>query len=248
MPTSLRDPRLLRSFAAAVREATGVVSPRDCAGCGAADVALCDRCRERLHPAVTSERLLRGPLVVSGLRYEHEVREALLAFKQRGRVGLAAALAPALRAAVTQAASAATGPVVVVAVPSSRAGLRRRGYDPVELVAKAAGVPLERQVLSMARRRGPQKSLGRGARERSTHGSLRCRRPLDGLEVVIVDDVTTTGSTVVEAARAIGLAGGVVVAAACIASTPLGSARGRAHLGVDGSDRTGESPVQMNVL
>jgi predicted amidophosphoribosyltransferase len=50
---------------------------------------------------------------------------------------------------------------------------------------------------------------------------MAARRPLAGRRVLLVDDVVTTGATLAEAARAVRAAGGSVVGAATLASTPL---------------------------
>jgi ComF family protein len=219
-----RAPSPLRMI---LREALGVFSPVSCAGCGAPDVELCPACRGRLVPEPRVDELPGGLRVVSGLRYESEVRSVVLAYKQQGRLRLATALAPALAASVAGAAPPGAGPVSVVAVPSSRRGRRRRGFDPVELLARRAGlVPVPHALVAVPGRGGVQKELDREARRRGREGSLRARPVVAGLRVVVVDDVVTTGSTLQEARRAVTAAGAVVVAAACVASTPL-LARGR---------------------
>ena len=217
------------------------MSPVSCAGCGAPDVALCDGCRRRLVPEVVRVDLPGGLPVVAGLVYEFEVRGVVLAFKNGGRVRLAETLAPALAAALESCARHATtdgGPagdgssvdasLLVVPVPASRRGRRRRGYDPVELVLRrlglVAGVPV---LVPTVRAGGGQKGRDRQQRLRGREGSLRATRDLAGSLVVLVDDVVTTGATLLEARRAVEARGGLVVGAACLAATPLRSATGR---------------------
>lgn len=225
-----------RALGQATREALSVVSPVSCAGCGAADVALCDDCRRRLVPEVTRVDLPDGLPVFAGLVYAFEVRGVVLAYKNGGRVRLAEALAPALGAALDScarvvAAEVATATsvddarsdlsVLVVPVPPSRRGRRRRGYDPVELVLRRLGLVVGGRVLvPTATAGGGQKGRDRQQRLRAREGSLRCTRDLGGLRVVLVDDVVTTGGTLVEACRAVRARGAVVVGAACLAATP----------------------------
>lgn len=208
-------------LAGALRGALAAVSPVSCAGCAAPDLELCGACRDLLRPRPV-EAVHAGLRVVTALRYEFEVREAVLAYKQRGRLRLAADLGPALRAAVDVALPPGAPPALLVAVPPSPSGRRRRGWDPVTTLARAAGVSASAGLLVVRPgRSSSQKRLDREQRARARLGSLRCRVDLTGRRVVVLDDVLTTGSTVQEARRALEEAGAEVVAAVCLAATPL---------------------------
>ncbi|BDZ51467.1 phosphoribosyltransferase [Frondihabitans sucicola] len=243
--------RLPPAVLSALRSALALVAPCDCAGCGAPDLELCGVCRERLRgePVVTA--LPDGTPLVSALVYDGAVREVVLAFKQAGRYRLARELGPALGAALgeVRAVAGAAGagavagasagcvgdapgpsPIAVLAVPSSRAGRRRRGYDPVDLLVRAAGAVPARPGLSILRSAalrgsGSQKSRTRSARFSARVGSMRCPAYWAGRRVVVVDDVATSGATLGEAVRAARAAGADVVAACCLAATPLVSAK-----------------------
>lgn len=170
-------------------------------------------------PTVGTRDLTTGLTVAWGLEYRFEVRRVVIAFKQQGRLRLGPRLAPALRAALSEVDAAATGASLVVPVPASASGLRRRGYDPMGILLRDAGLgPDPRLLVSVGG--GPQKRLDRVQRQRERQGTLRCRADLSGRRVVIVDDVVTTGSTLLEAQRALAERGAHVVGAACVASTP----------------------------
>jgi len=154
--------------------------------------------------------------VVAAAPYAGTVQRVLLALKD-GRTPMAAALAPLLSSAL--AAAGAPAGVELAAVPSTRAALRRRGYDPVLLVLARTG-SRSAQVLRPARAHRVQKGLGRAERHENLHGVHRARRSLHGRRFLLVDDVVTTGATLAEAARAIRDAGGEVVGAVAIAATP----------------------------
>jgi predicted amidophosphoribosyltransferase len=206
---------------AAFAEALALVLPVTCAGCDAPDVPLCETCRDRLSPAVT--RSGRSVRVWSGLAFEGVPARVVRGLKEDGRTGLARAVAPALRAAVDAALSAASGDprgvgrIVLVPIPTSRSAFRRRGYRVVELVARRAGLRTER-LLTVGRVAADQRGLDREARRRNVADSL-CARPAAGLRIVVIDDVVTTGATLEEAARALRASGAEVIGAATIAAT-----------------------------
>jgi predicted amidophosphoribosyltransferase len=110
---------------------------------------------------------------------------------------------------------------VVVPVPSSRAAFRRRGYAVTDLLARRAGAT-PRRLLVPGRAGLDQRGLGRQERARNVGGTLRARRA-EGMRVVVVDDVVTTGATLDEAVRVLRRAGADVVGAAAVATTPLRS-------------------------
>jgi ComF family protein len=197
-------------------DALAVLSPVDCAGCGSPDRALCERCRVQLQPAVTPRTLPDGSMVFTALRYEGVARTALLAFKEGGRTDIARTLGTSLSAALERAAEPQAE---FVAVPSGRSARRRRGYDPVAVLCRKAGVTPS-SVLRMTRSTPSQKTLGAAGRAHNLHESMSARGALHGRRFILVDDVVTTGASLTEAARAVHAAGGEVVGRAALAFTP----------------------------
>jgi predicted amidophosphoribosyltransferase len=197
-----------------------LVLPVDCAGCGRAGPALCPDCRQRLRPEVTP-RVIRGTTVWSALPYAGVVQPVVVAFKNEGRTGLAAPLAAALRAAVTAAVAEVPGDdLLLVPMARTRRSAVERGYDPVRLLLRRSGLP-HTDALRLVRRPEDQLRLGREERFANLEHGMAARIPLAGHRVLLVDDVVTTGATLTEARRSVHDAGGTVLGAATVASTPL---------------------------
>ena len=202
----------------ALADALSLAFPTWCAGCDLPDAALCPPCRAQLAPQ-PRRRSAGGLEIWSGVSFEGVAARVVRAFKEDGRTGLAGALAPALAAAL-----AVWDPqVAVVPIPASRSSVRRRGYRPVELIARRAGVR-PRRLLRVSPTTRDQRGLTRDARRANVAGSMLAHDAA-GVRVVLIDDVVTTGATLAEAARALRSAGAVVVGAATVAATARTSPR-----------------------
>ena len=128
---------MVSRISGALLDALAVLSPVDCAGCGSADRSLCAQCRAELEPAVTPRTLPDGSTVYTALRYEGVVRRTLLALKEGGRTDVVKPLSEPFGAALLRASQPGAE---ILAVPTSKAAWRRRGYDPVALLCKRAEI------------------------------------------------------------------------------------------------------------
>lgn len=207
--------------------------PRQCAGCALPRTSLCDRCLRTLggHLRDGPEQVWPTPCppgfpdtwALTG--YDGVAAALIGAHKDGGRHDLGRVLARLLREPLT--AALATGPdAVVVPAPSSAATTRTRGWSPTRRIATlaAAGDPAPViPALRMVRRVRDQAGLGQAERALNLRGSIEVRRrdtaQVSGRAVVLVDDVVTTGSTLVECRRALLDAGAASVSAAVIAAT-----------------------------
>ena len=216
---------LIGALRSSLASAFALVLPLQCAGCGAHDFALCSACRSDFEQPVQS-RDLGGLRVWSAASYEGPVARAVGAFKDSGATACAAALGGALRRALTAAVEELPedqAPIVLVPIPSSGPATRRRGYVPLEVIARAGRLPLSRS-LRHVRAVRDQTALSALERAENLDQSMAADRAVRDRDALLLDDVVTTGSTLREAARAIREAGGRVLGAATVASTPSPSA------------------------
>ena len=101
---------------------------------------------------------------------------------------------------------------VIVAVPLHKRRERERGYNQSELVArelgKLIGVQVDSKVLRRVKNTSPQVSMeDREDRSRNIQDAFVCKTDLDGKRVLLIDDVATTGATLVACASALKLCG-----------------------------------------
>lgn len=214
-----------------------LVVPLACAGCGQAGQRLCPRCAEilaagpsRVDGDAPAMAATAAPVWAVG-PYRGAMREVVVGWKSRGRHDVEPALREAIRAAARQVVGdpPRARELWVVPAPSR---LRRAvlGRSSVLVLADAvarglvegSGTPAK-VVLAVGRRPGASAQRGRGARGRlqGARGAIRARLavPAD-VEVVLVDDVLTTGATLAACAEHLAAAGGRVRFAVVLAAAP----------------------------
>ncbi|MEV1170177.1 hypothetical protein [Nonomuraea sp. NPDC049784] len=164
------------------------------------------------------------------------MRKAIVAYKEHGAVALAGVLAEAAAFTVvraitgTGAASWADRPFAVVPVPSARRTRRHRGHDPVGRLAvlvtgqlRAYGMRAETWTgLSQSRWVADQAGLSSAERSSNLAGSLQvpeAAKVPPAACALLLDDIVTTGATLVEATRALRSAGVRVPLAVTVAAT-----------------------------
>ncbi len=114
---------------------------------------------------------------------------------------------------------------VLTWVPVSSHRNLTRGYDQVELIAKAVGRELKQPVvrtLRKVRNAPPQSGIrGEAARKANVLGAFKVSRKADikGKRILLLDDVITTGATISECARVLLTAGAKEVYCAALAAS-----------------------------
>jgi predicted amidophosphoribosyltransferase len=202
-----------------------LVLPLECGGCGAPGSRWCPTCAGTLavhtdEPMVITPRLDPGVPVVSLGRYAGPRRAAIIAMKEHGRTDLIDPLGAAVGAGVSRVVAwgIVEVPLTMVPAPTRWSAARRRGGDPVTAIARSAAVPDTTVVAALRMRAFTRDSVGLspGQRQRNIAGRVRLRKVVRG-EVLLIDDVVTTGATGCESVRVLKDAGVRVAAILAVA-------------------------------
>ena len=215
-------PSNTRIFARLGRFLLDLLLPAECVVCSSDEDDLCAACCASVAGVPVVEHLGELRLVTSGAKPDQVVR-ILRRLKDRGQTRLARPLGLWLEIAITEATAGLGLPareVALVVPPSPWSSWRKRGFHPVPLMLRRAGL-VALPVLTNGHSRFDQRKLTAQQRALNLAGVFRSRIPLSGIRVLVVDDVVTTGSTILEARRALEAAGAVVVGAVALARVPL---------------------------
>lgn len=204
-------------LACAISRLLDTLSPPRCAACDAPSAtSFC--------PSCGAPELLPAPQTIDGLpllvasHYAPPLSTAITRFKYADRPELARSLAPLLVPGLRRLGLPADAALVPVPLHAGR--LATRGYNQAALLAQelARQCPWRCEPRLLLRTRATERQVGKTREERLTnaHGAFTLRRS-GPAQVVLVDDVVTTGSTVRACAQALADGGAKLVAVVALA-------------------------------
>jgi ComF family protein len=218
------------------------VYPPLCAGCGSYaenPQCICDRCLERIDwwdsviPLTDIDYTPQGqvdegrprsfPAFVAA-SYVDPLRQIIIQYKFRGAVAIAPAIAERL-CSQFGAKIKKLEPAVIVPIPLHPSREYERGYNQAKVFAEQVShlldIPMDNDLLVRVRKGKPQSRLGKSKRVANIRSVFALAPGVDPAEkcqqVILVDDVITSGQTVFEARRTLREAGIEVVGAIAMA-------------------------------
>ena len=199
--------------------------PTHCFGCNALGLEICSNCRRYWNPHFYI-RNIEGLTVYSSIRYSAFARSILLGAKENSLKIADELIINAIVDCVHRLPTAILRNAILMPIPGSRRAIRKRGRDFIESITKEVslrtGIPTNTGMF-VKRRLLDQSGLSAVDRKRNIYGAFAFDKTVQEIngEVLLVDDLVTTGATLLEAKRALNMSGFSVNQAitACVAQT-----------------------------
>ncbi len=188
-----------------------VVAPRICVGCGKEGKYICDKCDLFLSEATNIYAQGNLSEVISIWEYEGLIKKLILKIKYNGFFDIIDEL---IEKAFERREPYIPENVYITFVPMFKRKERTRGFNQAELIAKKLGEITNKKVLPLLEKikdTSSQTELDKEKRIKNVKDSFRLVESIGGNElpknVLIVDDVWTSGATMEECARILKRAG-----------------------------------------
>ena len=202
-----------------------LIFPSRCIGCLQLGISICSICRKSWHPHIYRRELFvlgESYPVISSIKYSQIASRVLLSAKEANIIAadesLISAITNSLRFFIKN-----FGPGTLVPIPSRKSATRKRGRNfMLEITDSVAERESHRtiEILHHLRVVNDQSQLNSQQRISNISGALSAsikstpsKHPGNTGPVIIVDDLITTGATLVEAIRALRTAGYAVIGA-----------------------------------
>lgn len=222
-----------------IEKLVAIIAPHDCFLCGKEDNVLCDACRLSLAidpPSLCylcdketnehrvcyacSQRTHIGHVWYNG-PYHGELGKLVKRFKFSYTQAAARPLAQLL----AQQLPILSSETVLVPIPTASVRVRQRGYDHALLLARELGRELHLPVRQLLSRRTAVRQVGANRQQRFRQAEELLYAPQSsvcrGLQILLIDDVVTTGATITAAASVLKKSGAHEVDAAVVAKQQL---------------------------
>jgi len=188
-----------------ITELSQLLFPTRCYGCNAIGISICSNCRREWHPHYYLTHI-GGLRVNSAVLYSPTASKIILAAKEHGLKGADELIIDAI-VHVLSRANFDKYNVRLVPIPSSAINRRRRGRsfipDICDEISVRTSIPII-PALTILRKVKDQSTLSAAARAKNMHGAFGIAENIYPRgDLILIDDVVTTGATVCEAARAL---------------------------------------------
>ena len=179
--------------------------------CGRVDYHFCAGCLKELMRFPLKSRIVSGE-VLNGLAstgiYDGILEQAIRAFKYDGVTGLDERLAERMQRTYEQTHWLID---LLIPVPLAEKRLDERGYNQSEMLgarmSEVCGIPCQSDFMRRIRETDQQARLSGEQRMANVRNAFEASDAVEGLAILLIDDVVTTGSTLNECARALKRAG-----------------------------------------
>ncbi len=196
-----------------------IIFPRRCVACGLSGADFCVKCLSYSPGAERETAKWIFPLY----DYRHPpIKKALWLFKYQGKKRLASVFAEIIHGKILEELSELsimenfTDPILIP-IPLSRERYKERGYNQAELICQELekidgnkNFKLENDILIKPRETEHQARIeNRSARLKNIVGSFSVKNEklAKGKNIILIDDITTTGATLTEAKKTLKRAG-----------------------------------------
>ncbi|MFM1926671.1 MAG: hypothetical protein RLZ06_247 [Actinomycetota bacterium] len=208
----------------AFAELLDIFLPAQCSLCHRLPSVICSECLKSFDG--NSRSVQRGELRgISLFEFDERSSKLIADFKEKGQFAIANLLIDHLVNDSFRETLLEMQADVLVAVPSSSKGFAKRGFVPAQVIAnrlaRTLGFKTTSKSLWLTRTANDQAGLDQVARAENLVGAMKASIALSGKRVLLVDDIVTTGSSLIEAARAASVVGAEVVGFATLAETIL---------------------------
>lgn len=198
----------------------------------------CPRCALPLHDTAPEcgQCLHRPPAFTATIAtrlYTEPMSRFIKDLKFRGDLSLLPVLTELMAASIASRLAQRRAPDALVPMPLHWFRKWRRGFNQAELLAhglarhpdlRSARLRVDNGLCRRRRATRPQHGLNAKSRARNLHNAIECKASVDGLYLVIIDDVMTTGASANALAHALLGAGAADVEVWCCARTPSATA------------------------
>ncbi|MCM1529642.1 MAG: ComF family protein [Alistipes sp.] len=211
-----------------LRFAADLIYPVRCPVCGefiSREEGFCGGCRSRLTVWKDSFSLADADDFFAAYEYNNEIKPAVVLMKQgvcgNAPYAFGKALGELIRPVIPM-----IKPDMIIPVPMHKSDRRRRGCNQAELVAKELGreldIPVRSDIVVKTRKTAEQKDLNRQEREINLRDAFTVIDGdiIRGRNIILLDDVCTTGSTLREVSRVLKISGAGRISCACCCKTP----------------------------